>query len=131
MPSHGGLGTKNHQLVDGAGMSLASPITPQPGKELAHHGSPAEQPRAHRPVGRPRTRPNMVLGDKAYSCRTIRSDLRARGITAVTPSHRTSRVTADAAIKAASGLLPSTGPCTKAVYKGRNVLEPQSARLKQ
>ena len=77
---------------------------------MAHHGSPAGQPRANRPVGRTRTRPNMVLGDKAYSCWTIRSHLRARGITGVTPSRRTSRVVAGAAIQAASGLLASTGP---------------------
>ena len=32
--------------------------------------------------GRPRTRPNRVLGDKAYSSRAIRSHLRRRGVTA-------------------------------------------------
>ena len=44
-----------------------------------------EQLRVTRPVGRPRTRPAAVLGDKAYSSRAIRTHLRARGIKAVIP----------------------------------------------
>ena len=35
--------------------------------------------------GRPRTRPDAVLADKAYSARAHRAHLRARGITAVIP----------------------------------------------
>ena len=35
--------------------------------------------------GRPRTRPDRVLGDKAYSSRAIRDHLRQRGITSVIP----------------------------------------------
>lgn len=35
--------------------------------------------------GRPRTRPDRVRGDKAYSSRAIRSHLRERGIVAVVP----------------------------------------------
>lgn len=35
--------------------------------------------------GRPRTRPDAVLGDKAYSSRAIRADMCARGIKAVIP----------------------------------------------
>jgi len=34
--------------------------------------------------GRPRTRPDAVLADKAYSSKAIRAELRRRGITAVT-----------------------------------------------
>ena len=44
-----------------------------------------EQLRVTRPVGRPRTRPEAVLGDKAYSSRAIRTHLRARRIKAVIP----------------------------------------------
>ncbi|VWX45415.1 hypothetical protein MICRO116_130011 [Micrococcus sp. 116] len=36
-----------------------------------------EQLRVTRPVGRPRTRPEAVLGDKAYSSRAIRTHLRS------------------------------------------------------
>lgn len=35
--------------------------------------------------GRPRTRPDRLGGDKAYSSRAIRAHLRGRGITAVIP----------------------------------------------
>ncbi|GGY97737.1 hypothetical protein GCM10010343_23950 [Streptomyces avidinii] len=35
--------------------------------------------------GRPRTRPNAVLADRAYSSRAIRAHLRRRGIRAVIP----------------------------------------------
>lgn len=40
------------------------------------------------PVGRPRTRPDAVAGDKAYSSRAIRTHLRRRGITAVIPEKK-------------------------------------------
>lgn len=42
--------------------------------------------RVARDVGRPRTRPDAVRGDKAYSSRAIRGHLRARGIRAVIPA---------------------------------------------
>ena len=83
-----------------------------------------EQLRVARPAGRPRTRPEAVLGDKAYSSRAIRTHLRARGIKAVIPEpadqqghrrrrgHRAVCLDADA-------------------YKGRNVIERQYAHLKQ
>ncbi|WP_371263947.1 transposase [Micrococcus luteus] len=83
--SRGGLSTKIHQLVDGTGLPLVSLITP------AKPGTPRCCCRCwggcawHGPVGRPRTRPEAVLGDKAYSSRAIRTHLRARGIKAVIP----------------------------------------------
>lgn len=44
-----------------------------------------EQLRVTRPAGRPHTRPDAVLGDKAYSSRAIRTHLRTRGIKTVIP----------------------------------------------
>lgn len=41
--------------------------------------------RVPRPRGRPRTRPDVVLADKAYSSRAIREHLRRRGIQALIP----------------------------------------------
>lgn len=41
--------------------------------------------RVPRPTGRPKTTPQAVLADKAYSSRAIRTDLRRRGIRAVIP----------------------------------------------
>jgi len=42
--------------------------------------------------GRPRTTPDKVLGDKAYSSRATRTLLRGRGIVAVIPEPRNQRV---------------------------------------
>ncbi len=44
--------------------------------------------RVPRRRGRPRTRPDVVLADKAYSSRAIREHLRKRGIRAVVPAPR-------------------------------------------
>lgn len=69
--------------------------------------------------GRPRTRPDAVIGDKAYSSRAIRSDLRSRRIRAVIPQpsdqvrHRQRR-------GSAGGRPPSFDAET---YKSRNVIE--------
>lgn len=69
--------------------------------------------------GRPRTRPDAVLADKAYSSRGTRTMLRDRGITAVIPqpadqiAHRKRR-------GSAGGRPPAFDA---AIYKGRNVVE--------
>lgn len=47
-----------------------------------------EKVRVRLPVGRPRTRPGAVAGDKAYSSRGNRSYLRRRGIQAVIPEKK-------------------------------------------
>lgn len=69
--------------------------------------------------GRPRTRPEALIGDKAYSSRAIRARLRARGIKTVIPqpadqiAHRKQR-------GAAGGRPPEFDART---YKRRNVIE--------
>ena len=78
-----------------------------------------EQLRVTRPAGRPRTRPDAVLGDKAYSSRAIRTHLRTRGIKTVIPEpadqqgHRKRR--------GSHGGRPVG--LDAAAYKGRNVIE--------
>jgi transposase len=69
--------------------------------------------------GRPRTKPQRVRADKAYSSRAIRRELRRRGITAVIPqpsdqiAHRKRR-----------GSRGGRAPAFDAAdYKGRNVIE--------
>ena len=68
---------------------------------------------------RPRTRPDRVLADKAYSSRAIRTHLRERGITAVIPepddqkAHRKRR--------GCAGARPVS--YDKSAYRGRNVIE--------
>ena len=77
--------------------------------------------------GRPRTRPEKVRGDKAYSSKAIRTLLAKRGITAVIPqpddqiSHRKWR-------RSFGGRPPSFDAED---YKGRNVVERSFQRCKQ
>lgn len=77
--------------------------------------------------GRPRTRPDTVLADRAYSSRAIRKHLRQRGVRAVIPQpsdqagHRRRR--------GRSGGWPPAFDAE--VYKQRNAVERCISRLKQ
>lgn len=77
--------------------------------------------------GRPRTRPDLVLADKAYSSRAIREHLRKRGIRAVIPvpadqrGHRLRR-------GSRGGRPPAFD---RETYKQRNTVERCINRLKQ
>lgn len=66
--------------------------------------------------GRPRIRPDRVAGDKGYSGRKIRRDLRKRGIGIVIPRQKLER---------------RRGRFDKAAYRKRNVVERLVNRLKQ
>jgi len=58
----------------------------RPGRRRSDVPGPDEHLRvARRGPGRPRSRPDRVRGDKAYSSRAIRQHLRTRGIVAVIP----------------------------------------------
>lgn len=113
------MSTKIHAALDGHGRLLAILLTPGHDGDAPMMLPLLAQIRVNRPAGRPRTRPNRVLADKAYSCRAIRAHLRQRGITAVIPEpddqkgHRKRRGSA--------GGRPVT--YDKTAYKGRNVLE--------
>jgi transposase len=78
------------------------------------------------PVGRPRTRPGAVAGDKAYSSRKNRSYLRRRGITAVIAEPK------DQAQKRKDkghrGGRPVT--CDPSLYTQRNTVERAINRIK-
>ena len=69
--------------------------------------------------GRPRTRPDAVIGDKAYSSRAIRAGLRRRGVKAVIPQP-SDQITHRKRRGSAGGRPPTFDP---AAYKGRNVIE--------
>jgi transposase len=83
--------------------------------------------RVERERGRPRTRPDAVRADKAYSSRAIRGHLRSRGVTAVIPEpadqqgHRKRR-------GSRGGRPPGFDAET---YKGRNVIERRFCHVKQ
>jgi transposase len=79
--SRGGLTTKIHAACDGAGRPLALLLTAGNINDttmLAQVLAGIRVPRLG--PGRPRTRPDYLLADKAYSSRANRRLLRARGI---------------------------------------------------
>ncbi|WP_390178637.1 IS5 family transposase [Microbacterium sp. MTN4-26] len=125
--SRGGLSTKIHQLVDGNGLPLVTLITPGQAGDSPMFLPLMAQLRVGRGSGRPRTRPDAVRADKAYSSRAIRGHLRSRGIKAVIPEpddqkgHRERR--------GSRGGRP-VGLDT-ADYKNRNVIERGYCRIKQ
>ncbi|NKX55884.1 IS5 family transposase [Arthrobacter sp. E918] len=84
--SRGGLSTKIHHACDGKGRPLAFLIGPGQGSDSRMFPHIIDAVRVPRPGGgRDRTRPDAVLGDKAYSSRANRELLRARKIRAVIP----------------------------------------------
>lgn len=87
--SRGGLTTKVHLAVDGRGLPLSIVLTPGNVNDATAFGQVLDGIRTPRlGTGRPRTTPDRVLGDKAYSSRAIRHLLRRRGIAATIPERR-------------------------------------------
>jgi transposase len=126
--SRGGLTSKVHQLVDGRGRPLV--VLVGPGQA---HDSPVlpdllANLRVDRcGTGRPRTKPDAVVADKAYSSRAHRERLRARGIKAVIPE-RSDQIRNRKHRGARGGRPPAFDTET---YRGRNVVERSFNTLKQ
>lgn len=78
------------------------------------------------PVGRPRTRPDAVAGDKAYASRGNRAHLRKRGIKAVIPEKRDQA--ANRKQKGSRGGRPVSHDVD--LYKDRNTVERAINRMK-
>jgi len=122
------LTTKTHALVDGRGLPLVIAVTPgQSGDSPALPRLLAELQVPRVGPGRPRTRPEALRGDKAYSARAHRAHLRTRGITVVIPEpsdqigHRRNR--------GSRGGRPVAFDAED--YKGRNVVERAFNQLNQ
>ena len=80
------MSTKIHHLVDGRGLPLVVLVGPgQAGDSPMFSILMEHLCVTRRGPGRPRTRPDKVRADKAYSSRAIRAHLRSRGIKAVIP----------------------------------------------
>jgi transposase len=77
--------------------------------------------------GRPRTRPDMVIADKAYSHLSTRTEMRYRRISFTCPE-RSDQIAHRKAKGSAGGRPPAFDA---AAYKGRNVVERCFNRLKQ
>jgi transposase len=78
-------------------------------------------------AGRPRTRPERVIADKAYSAGTYRRALHARGIKVVIPE-KSDQIAARQRRGSKGGRPPALDATA---YKGRNVVERHFALAKQ
>ena len=83
--SRGGLTSKVHLAADRRCRPLAFVLTPRQAADSPRFIAVLEKVRVRGPVGRPRTRPDAVAADTAYSSRARRAYLRRRGIKAVIP----------------------------------------------
>ncbi|WP_406840013.1 IS5 family transposase [Streptomyces sp. AHU1] len=126
--SRGGLSTKIHLAADSHARPLALAVTAgQAGDAPAFETVMARIRVPRTGPGRPRTRPTVVLADRAYSSRAIRGHLRRRQIRSVIPQpsdqvgHRLRR-----------GRRGGRPPGFDAdAYKQRNTVERCINRLKQ
>lgn len=126
--SRGGLSTKIHHLTDGHGLPLVV---------LVGAGQAGDNPmlpvllshlRIDREGSTPaRTRPDAVLGDKAYSSRANRTLLRSRRIEAVISEPRDQQ--GHRLKRGSAGGRPPKFDAQK--YKGRNVVERSFNTVKQ
>ncbi|WP_405632416.1 IS5 family transposase [Streptomyces sp. NBC_01174] len=125
--SRGGLTTRIHLASDAHCRPLAFVLTAGQAGDAPAFAHVMARLRVPRRRGRPRTRPDVVLADKAYSSRAIREHLRKRGIRAVIPvpadqrGHRLRR--------GSRGGRPPT--FDREAYKQRNTIERCINRLKQ
>ncbi|MFJ6068569.1 IS5 family transposase [Streptomyces tendae] len=125
--SRGGLTTKIHLAADGRCRPLAFVLTAGQAADAPAFTDVMARLRVPRPSGRPRTRPEVVLADKAYSSRAIRYHLRRRGIRAVIPG-RADQQTNRRQRGHAGGRPPAFDG---EAYKQRNTVERCINRLKQ
>ena len=118
--SRGGLSTKIHQLVDGAGRPLVISLTAgQAGDSPMLKYLLADLAVTRIGPGRPRTRPDALLADKAYSSKAIRELLRRRKIRAVIAEPDDQA--AQRKRRGSAGGRPPDFDTT--AYKNRNVIE--------
>ncbi|MET9862701.1 IS5 family transposase [Streptomyces smyrnaeus] len=125
--SRGGLTTKIHLAADGRCRPLTFVLTAGQAGDAPAFTDVMARLRVPRRRGRPRTRPHMVLADKAYSSREIRDCLRSRGIRAVIPERADQRANRTRRGRA-GGRPPSFD---REAYKQRNTVERCINRLKQ
>ncbi|MFI9155402.1 IS5 family transposase [Streptomyces sp. NPDC053367] len=125
--SRGGLTTKIHLAADSHCRPLAFVLTPGQAGDAPAFTQVMTRIRVPRPTGRPRTTPDVVLADKAYSSRAIRAHLRPRGIRAVIPQPSDQI----AKRKRKGGVGGRSPACDREAYKRRNTVERCINKLKQ
>ena len=126
--SRGGLTTKLHLVADRRCRPIAQVLTAGHRHDsIAFEALLAAVHIARRGVGRPRTRPDRVLADKAYSNKTIRAYLRRRGIRTTIPEPA-DRQAHHARRGRRAGRPPAFDPHR---YRQRNVVERCINKLKE
>ncbi|MFF9372220.1 IS5 family transposase [Streptomyces misionensis] len=126
--SRGGLTSKIHLACDGRGRPLAFVVTGGNTNDCTQFTAVMEAIRVPRlGPGRPRIRPDHVLGDKGYSSRAIRGRLRRHGIPHAIPE-RADQVRNRARRGSHGGRPPAFD---REAYTHRNVVERCFNRLKQ
>ncbi|WP_420708922.1 IS5 family transposase [Streptomyces sp. NRRL S-378] len=125
--SRGGLTTKIHLAADGNCRPLAFVVTPGQAGDAPAFTQVMAAIRVARPKGRARTRPTVVLADKAYSSRAIREHLRKRKIRAVIPLPA-DQIANRKRLGSKGGRPPAFD---KTAYKQRNTVERCINKLKQ
>ncbi|AVI00128.1 hypothetical protein C5L38_34265 (plasmid) [Streptomyces sp. WAC00288] len=124
----GGLTSKIHLACDGRGRPLDFALTGGNTNDCTRFTAVMETIRVPRiGPGRPRVRPDHVLGDKGYSSKAIRSWLRRRGIPHTIPE-RADQVRNRARRGSRGGRPPAFD---RETYKHRNVVKRRFNRLKQ
>lgn len=83
--SRGGFTSKFHLLVDGNGLPIAVQVSPGQRHDSVLFEAVMDAAAIAQPLGRPRTRPKRLGGDKGYSYERIRRWLRAHRVEAVIP----------------------------------------------
>ena len=119
--------TKIHTAVDGNGRPLSVVVTGGQRNDQALLASVLDEivvPRIG--GGQPRTRPDALIADRAYSSGAARRMLRRRKITPVIPQKRD-----DIAARARRGSAGGRPAFDKILYKQRNLVERSFALLKQ
>ncbi|MFD6953394.1 IS5 family transposase [Nocardiopsis sp. NPDC060348] len=126
--SRGGLASKVHLACDGSGRPLGFVVTGGNTNDCTRPITVVETIRVPRlGPGRPRTRPDRVLGDKGYSSKAIRTWLRRRGIPHTIPE-RADQVRNRSRRGSRGGRPPAFD---REAYTHRNVVERCFHRLKQ
>ncbi|MEU5191620.1 IS5 family transposase [Streptomyces klenkii] len=126
--SRGGLTSKIHLACDGLGRPLAFVLTGGNTNDCTQFTAVMDAIRVPRiGPGRPRIRPDHVIGDKGYSSKAIRTWLRRRGITHTIPE-RADQIANRLRRGSAGGRPPAFD---RDLYKRRNVVERCFNRLKQ
>lgn len=126
--SRGGWTTKIHLTADTSQTVMSFTLTAGQRGDAPQFQPVLERISVPRPgPGRPRTRPDRVLADKAYPSRANRAYLRRRGIQAVIPDRKDQRRN-----RAAKGRRGGRPPAfDRETYKQRNTVERAIGRLKR